>query len=160
MAEAARERRHAGAPVRRQAVITGQGTVGLELLEDVPDVDTVVVPLGGGGLLSGIALRDQGAAPGGAGGGRAGGRLRARRQLARAGGSSRCASDRARSPTASPSSGRARSHSRIIRELRGRRRHRHRRRDRPTHRAPGGAQQDRWSRAPARSGWRRCWPAA
>jgi threonine dehydratase len=36
-------------------VITGQGTVGLEILEDVPDVDTVVVPLGGGGLLSGIA---------------------------------------------------------------------------------------------------------
>jgi len=42
-------------PFDDPAVITGQGTVGLEILEDVPDVDTVVVPLGGGGLLSGIA---------------------------------------------------------------------------------------------------------
>jgi threonine dehydratase len=37
-------------------VIAGQGTVGLEILEDVPDADAIVVPLGGGGLLSGIAL--------------------------------------------------------------------------------------------------------
>lgn len=37
-------------------VIAGQGTIGLELLEDLPDLDTVVVPLSGGGLLSGIAL--------------------------------------------------------------------------------------------------------
>jgi threonine dehydratase len=36
-------------------VIAGQGTVGLEILADVPEVDEVVVPLGGGGLLSGIA---------------------------------------------------------------------------------------------------------
>jgi threonine dehydratase len=36
-------------------VITGQGTVGLELLEQVPDVEVVVVPIGGGGLISGIA---------------------------------------------------------------------------------------------------------
>lgn len=36
-------------------VIAGQGTVGLEIAEDVPDVDTVVVPVGGGGLVSGIA---------------------------------------------------------------------------------------------------------
>ena len=42
-------------PFDDRAVITGQGTVGLEILEEVPDVDTVVVPLGGGGLLSGIA---------------------------------------------------------------------------------------------------------
>jgi threonine dehydratase len=42
-------------PFDDPAVITGQGTVGLEILEDLPDVDTVVVPLGGGGLLSGIA---------------------------------------------------------------------------------------------------------
>jgi threonine dehydratase len=42
-------------PFDDTAVITGQGTVGLEILEDLPDVDTVVVPLGGGGLLSGIA---------------------------------------------------------------------------------------------------------
>jgi threonine dehydratase len=37
-------------------VIAGQGTVGLELLEDRPEIDTVVVPLSGGGLLGGIAL--------------------------------------------------------------------------------------------------------
>ncbi len=36
-------------------LIAGQGTVGLEILEDVPDVDVVVVPIGGGGLISGIA---------------------------------------------------------------------------------------------------------
>ncbi len=35
-------------------VVAGQGTVGLEILEDVPDVDTIVVPTGGGGLVSGI----------------------------------------------------------------------------------------------------------
>jgi threonine dehydratase len=36
--------------------IAGQGTVGLELLEDCPGVETVVVPIGGGGLISGIAI--------------------------------------------------------------------------------------------------------
>jgi len=35
-------------------VIAGQGTVGLELIEDAPDLDVVVVPVGGGGLISGI----------------------------------------------------------------------------------------------------------
>jgi len=37
-------------------VIAGQGTIGLELLEEHPDIDTVIVPLSGGGLLGGIAL--------------------------------------------------------------------------------------------------------
>jgi len=37
-------------------VIAGHGTIGLELLEDLPDIDTVIVPLSGGGLISGIAL--------------------------------------------------------------------------------------------------------
>ncbi len=37
-------------------IIAGQGTVALELLADVPDVDTLVVPIGGGGLISGIAV--------------------------------------------------------------------------------------------------------
>src|SRR3954452_15574667 len=37
-------------------VIAGQGTVGLEILEQVPDVAKVIVPVGGGGLISGIAL--------------------------------------------------------------------------------------------------------
>ncbi len=36
-------------------VMAGQGTIGLEILEDLPYVDTVVVPVGGGGLISGIA---------------------------------------------------------------------------------------------------------
>lgn len=37
-------------------VIAGQGTIGLELLQDLPQIDTVVVPLSGGGLLGGISL--------------------------------------------------------------------------------------------------------
>jgi threonine dehydratase len=37
-------------------VIAGQGTIGLELLEDLPEIDTAVVPLSGGGLISGIAV--------------------------------------------------------------------------------------------------------
>ncbi|MCP4543114.1 MAG: hydroxyectoine utilization dehydratase EutB [Chloroflexi bacterium] len=37
-------------------VIAGQGTIGLEVLEDLPKVDTILVPLSGGGLMSGIAL--------------------------------------------------------------------------------------------------------
>jgi threonine dehydratase len=37
-------------------VIAGQGTIGLELLEQVPDLDAVVVPVGGGGLLGGVGL--------------------------------------------------------------------------------------------------------
>jgi len=42
-------------PYDDPAVIAGQGTVGLEILEDCPDVETIVVPIGGGGLMSGIA---------------------------------------------------------------------------------------------------------
>ncbi len=42
-------------PFDHQNVICGQGTLGLEILEDVPDVGTVLVPLSGGGLISGIA---------------------------------------------------------------------------------------------------------
>ncbi len=36
-------------------VIAGQGTVGLEIMQDLPDVDTLVVPVGGGGLIAGLA---------------------------------------------------------------------------------------------------------
>jgi threonine dehydratase len=36
-------------------VVAGQGTLGLEILDQVPDVDTIIVPIGGGGLISGIA---------------------------------------------------------------------------------------------------------
>ncbi len=42
-------------PVSDPAVIAGNGTIGLEILEDLPDVNTIVVPYGGGGLSSGIA---------------------------------------------------------------------------------------------------------
>jgi threonine dehydratase len=42
-------------PVADRAVMAGNGTVALEILEDLPDVDTVLVPCGGGGLASGIA---------------------------------------------------------------------------------------------------------
>ena len=44
-------------------VIAGQGTIGLEILEDLADVDTVVVPIGGGGLICGIALAIKERAP-------------------------------------------------------------------------------------------------
>ena len=37
-------------------VIAGQGTIGLEILEDVKDIDTIVVPIGGGGLIAGITI--------------------------------------------------------------------------------------------------------
>ncbi len=37
-------------------VIAGQGTIGLEILEDMPDVEAVIVPIGGGGLISGVAF--------------------------------------------------------------------------------------------------------
>ena len=37
-------------------IIAGQGTIGLEILEQVPDVDTILVPVGGGGLIAGICL--------------------------------------------------------------------------------------------------------
>jgi len=42
-------------PYDDEAIIAGQGTIGLELMEQLPDVDKVVVPIGGGGLIGGIA---------------------------------------------------------------------------------------------------------
>ena len=42
-------------PVSDPAVIAGNGTIGLEILEDLPEVDTVIVPYGGGGLICGMA---------------------------------------------------------------------------------------------------------
>src|SRR5437773_8083904 len=42
-------------PVADPQLIAGNGTIGLEILEDLPGVDTVIVPYGGGGLISGIA---------------------------------------------------------------------------------------------------------
>ncbi|MCI5578210.1 MAG: threonine ammonia-lyase [Oscillospiraceae bacterium] len=43
-------------PFDDENVIAGQGTIGLELLEQLPDMDAVVVPIGGGGLISGVAF--------------------------------------------------------------------------------------------------------
>ncbi len=42
-------------PFNDEEVIAGQGTIGLELMEQLPDIDAVLVPIGGGGLISGIA---------------------------------------------------------------------------------------------------------
>jgi threonine dehydratase len=58
---AAREYAHAGGhafvhPFDDPVVIAGQGTVGLELLAQVPDLRRVIVPVGGGGLISGVAI--------------------------------------------------------------------------------------------------------
>jgi len=42
-------------PYDDERIIAGQGTAGLEMLEDVPDLDVIIVPIGGGGIISGIA---------------------------------------------------------------------------------------------------------
>ena len=43
-------------PFDDELVIAGQGTIGLEIIEQLPDVEAVIVPIGGGGLISGVAL--------------------------------------------------------------------------------------------------------
>src|SRR3954462_6287172 len=65
---AARERSETGGlafvhPFDDAAIVAGQGTLGLELLEDVPDLAQVVVPVGGGGLCAGIAVAVKAARP-------------------------------------------------------------------------------------------------
>jgi threonine dehydratase len=45
-------------------IVAGQGTIGLELLADFPDLDTIVVPIGGGGVMSGVAIAATGLKPG------------------------------------------------------------------------------------------------
>lgn len=58
---------HTGAvvvhPYNHQQVICGQGTAALELLQEIPDLEAVLAPVGGGGLLSGTALAVKGLAP-------------------------------------------------------------------------------------------------
>lgn len=61
---AAREGRTSIPPFDDAAVIAGQGTVGLEIAADLPDVDVVLVPVGGGGLISGVAVAITTACPG------------------------------------------------------------------------------------------------
>jgi threonine dehydratase len=51
-------------PYDDEAIIAGQGTVGLEMLEAVPSLDTIVVAVGGGGLIAGIALAAKSVKPG------------------------------------------------------------------------------------------------
>lgn len=46
-----------------EKVIAGQGTIGLEILQDLPDVSTIVAPIGGGGLIAGIAVAIKTLAP-------------------------------------------------------------------------------------------------
>jgi threonine dehydratase len=50
-------------PFDDPAIVAGQGTLGLELLDDVADLGTVVVPVGGGGLASGVAIAVKSARP-------------------------------------------------------------------------------------------------
>lgn len=44
-------------------IMAGQGTVAIEMLEDAPEIDTIVVPVGGGGLISGVAVAAKGIDP-------------------------------------------------------------------------------------------------
>lgn len=50
-------------PFDDDAVVAGQGTIGLEMMEQVPDLDVIVVPIGGGGLISGVATAVKGINP-------------------------------------------------------------------------------------------------
>lgn len=52
----AQEKRIFVHPYQDEHIIAGQGTIGLEIFEKLPDLDSVVVPIGGGGLISGIAI--------------------------------------------------------------------------------------------------------
>lgn len=62
--EAARRSLPVVHPYDEPDVMAGQGTAGLELLDDAPGLDAVVVPVGGGGLLSGVATAVKGRSPG------------------------------------------------------------------------------------------------
>jgi threonine dehydratase/serine racemase len=50
-------------PYDHPDIIAGQGTAGLELLEEIPDLDAIITPVGGGGLLSGTCVAGHGIAP-------------------------------------------------------------------------------------------------
>jgi threonine dehydratase len=68
LAEACKLSEEAGAtfvhPFEDETVVAGQGTIGFELAEHVPDAETVLVPIGGGGLAAGIGLALRTVAPG------------------------------------------------------------------------------------------------
>ena len=71
-------------PFDDDRIIAGQGTVGLEIVEDLPDVAAVLVPIGGGGLASGVAVGGPGAGARRAGDRRRAGARRRRAGVARA----------------------------------------------------------------------------
>ena len=103
-------------PFNDPLVIAGQGTIGLEILEQLPDVEQIVVPIGGGGLIGGIAFAVKQLKPDCriVGAQAAGATRRARRwrmRLRAAAARSACESGRswARMPTASSSSSTART---------------------------------------------------
>ena len=50
-------------PFEDAAIMAGQGTVGLEIMQDLPDVDVIIVPVGGGGLISGVAAAAKASKP-------------------------------------------------------------------------------------------------
>jgi len=50
-------------PFEDEDIIAGQGTIGLEVMEALPDLDAIIVPIGGGGLISGVALAIKGRKP-------------------------------------------------------------------------------------------------
>ena len=50
-------------PFDDPSIVAGQGTLGLEMMEDMPDLDVVVVPIGGGGLIGGVATAVKGVKP-------------------------------------------------------------------------------------------------
>ena len=53
---AAKEGRLYISPYNDERIVAGHGTIGLEILKDLPNVDVVIVPVGGGGLIGGIAI--------------------------------------------------------------------------------------------------------
>ena len=90
-------------PYDDDRIIAGQGTCGLEIAEDLPDLAAVLVPIGGGGLASGVRRGREGAPPGGAGrrrGAGAGGRRRGSRWPGARSSSGPRPTSRGRSPTA------------------------------------------------------------
>ena len=152
------DRAHARAPVRRPASSwPGRARSALEIVEDVPDVDVVLVPVGGGGLVSGIATAVKGLRPERA---RGRGRARAVRRAARS-----------RWPPGKPVTVQARSiadglngpyaGAQLRRDLpraRRRERARHRGRDPQTRSASSTGARSSRARPPARPRRLRSWP--
>lgn len=51
-------------PLDHELIMAGQGTIGLEIIDDLPEIDTLLVPIGGGGLIAGIATAIKSSHPG------------------------------------------------------------------------------------------------